>query len=371
MRLTHIEWFGFRVPFRRQYVTAGSRAEARHGLLLRLHTDEGIVGVGEASPVGAGDEQTVAQIAQVLRQFGTRLLDTPLNNQSSVHVIATSLGAIPATLRFGIESALYDLLGKAQRRPVTAILGGTPRPLPVNALIATDSPEEAARSAQEALAAGFTVLKIKVGAPKLHDDVRLLDAVRQVTGPKIAIRADANQAWSVQQAIRALNRLEEFSLEYVEQPVASNDLPGLAQVRKAVATPIAADEALASAKDAQRLIQMEAADIFIVKAARVGLLGTLEILRLAEKASKPVVVTSSLEAGVGIAASLHLAALLPPDSPACGLATGPLLASDLLTNPLALLHGLLYFPQGSGLGVDIDEEALQQYGTAIRGSIPA
>ncbi|MBI4298669.1 MAG: mandelate racemase/muconate lactonizing enzyme family protein [Chloroflexi bacterium] len=371
MKITRIEWCGYRIPFKSHYVTSNGRAEYRYGLLLRLQTDDGITGVGEASPVGAGDEQEVAQIHQEMLSLSPVLLNARIDGEPALHSISSSLSSASAPVRFSIESALYDLLGKAQRRTVVAILGGTPRPVAVNALIATDSPKQAARYAQEAVAAGFTTLKIKVGAPRLEDDIRLLAAVRQEAGPQITIRIDANQAWNVKQAIKAITTLERFGLEYVEQPVLARYIRGLAEVRVAVSTPIAADEALSSTSDAQRLIQSQAADIFIIKAARIGLLEALEILALARKAGKAVIVTSSLEAGVGIAASLHLAALLPETSPACGLATGPLLESDLLIDHLVLSHGLLLFPNGHGLGVVLDEEALRRYSIGITGSVSA
>ena len=187
----------------------------------------------------------------------------------------------------------------------------------MNALISAMSPEQAAHEARQAVADGFRALKVKVGAASLDEDVRLLAAVREAAGPDIALRADANAAWSGPRAIEALRRMEPFRLEYVEQPV--GDIAEMAAVCRASAVPLAADELLTSAHEARRLLALSAARVFIVKAARTGLLGALDIARLAARNAVPVVVTSSLETGVGIAASLHLAAATWRDgSPACG-----------------------------------------------------
>ena len=368
MRLTGIEWYGYKVPFRRPFVAADKRANERHGLLLRLETDTGIVGWGEASPVGPGDEQAVGYIASQLSSSAPLLLGAAIEDEHAVRNVASALVRMPTPLRFGMETALYDLLGEAQGRSIASLLGGAPRAVPVNALIATDSPEEAAREAREAVAEGFGTLKLKVGAPSLDADAKLVAAVRQAAGPQVTIRIDANGEWSVPQAVEAIRRLEQFELEYVEQPVPANDPMGLAEVRRAVATPIAADESLSSTHDARRLIEMDAADVFVVKATRLGLMRSVLLLHLAKQAGKAVVITSSLEAGVGVAASLHLAATLSSGHHASGLATGHLLESDLLINPLTVSRGMLHCPGDSGLGITLDEGALAQFVTGIRGS---
>jgi len=278
---------------------------------------------------------------------------------------------MPAPVRFGLETALHDLLGKASGRPIASLLGGSPRTIPVNALLSADNCDEAAAEAREAAEAGFTTLKLKIGYSTLESDAERLDAVRQAVGPGIALRADANQAWTVQQAIENIGLLERFELEYVEQPVAAGDVAGLAAVRKAVSTPIAADEALASIEDARRLIGMKAAGFLIVKAARTGLLESLDIMKLAGAAGLPAVITSSLESDIGIAAALHLASAGPPGGPACGLATGALLVSGLVCNRLTPSNGVMMCPGEPGLGVTPDIAAVAQYSTGVNGSITA
>jgi len=365
MRITHVRWTAYRVPFRREFVSAAERSAARHGLLLRVEADNGLTGLGEVGPVGAGDESSVWRMADGLARGAPMLTGATFADVASIAGIVSRLDKpVPASIVFGVETALLDLLGKAQRKPLAALLGGAPRRVPVNALISATSPEQAARETRQAVAQGFRALKVKVGAASLDEDIRMLAAVRDAVGPDIALRADANAAWSGPQAIEALRRMESFRLEYVEQPV--GDMAAMAAVCRASNVPLAADEMLTSVHEARRLLALSAARVFIVKAARTGLLGALNIARLAARNAVPMAVTSSLETGVGIAASLHLAAATwRDDAPACGLATGALLESDLLVRPLAVQHGFMTCPDAPGLGVALDEAAVERYTSNI------
>ncbi len=371
--VTKVEWRGVRVPFRRRYVTAQGQAAERYSLLVSLHTQDGITGLGEAAEVeSAGGVAGLRRLAARLREGAPRFLGLPLAEVPTVARVTLNDDVVASALRFALETASYDGAGKAQGRPLAALLGARPRPLAVNALIGSESPTEAARLAAEAVAQGFTSLKLKLAGHDHDLDVGILDAVRAAVGPTPKLRVDANQAWSVGEAIEAIGLLERFQLEYVEQPVTAADLQGMAQVRRSVSVPIAADEAVGSLADARLVLQAAAADVLVVKAARVGgLQESLAVLRLAEERGLPAVVTSSLETGIGLAASLHLAVAGRPGGPASGLATGLLLESDLLVQPLLPVAGLLPAPHGPGLGVALDEAALARYATDVGGSVAA
>jgi L-alanine-DL-glutamate epimerase-like enolase superfamily enzyme len=240
--------------------------------------------------------------------------------------------------------------------------------VPVNATIAAESDNDAASEAEAAREAGFRCVKLKVGmARSLDDERRRVAAVRAALGPEIALRLDANGAWDTERAIFAIRALAEFRLELVEQPVASGDLEGMARVRAAVNVPVAADEDVTDLVAAQRLLEANAADCLVVKPMVVGgLRSALEIAETARKAGASAIVTTTIDAGVGTAAALHLAAALPEDGPACGLATGALLAADIVAQPLVVRAGRLPLPERPGLGVELDERALARYATAAR-----
>ena len=369
VKLTRISWKGFGIPFRGRYVTSSSSATVRYGLLLFLHTDTGLVGIGEASPVGTGSEEEVRMTASRLEGLVAQLLRT--DQPTSAGVLSRLPAGVPPALRFGLETALLDMEGKASGGTVAELLGGDPLLWPsVNALIAAETPEEAVAEAKEMVAQECASIKLKVTAGTVAQDEALVSAVRRAIGPDVKLRIDANQGWSVDEAVDAIQRLTRYGLEYVEQPVAASDMAGLAKVRSAVSVPIAADESLASLDDLHRLIDLDAVDVLVVKAGRLGGLDrAAEVMRAALNAGKATVVTSSLESGVGIAASAHLAATLPSHPYAHGLATGILLEQDLLTPSLLVRHGAVAPLQKPGLGVEVDMTMVDRYGIGIEGSV--
>ena len=364
MRVTRVSWQGFAVPFRRTYVTARDAVNVRHGLLLFLHNDDGQVGVGEASPVGAGSEAEIREVGADLESIAPGLLGLDPILHTNI------LPDLSANLRFGLETALLDLKGKSSGKPLAALLGGTPSSLPVNALIASDTPNDATTEAKGAVSRGFRTIKLKVAHGSPEKDETLVSAVREAVGPDVKIRLDANQGWSVREAIDNLQRLEPYGLEYVEDPVLGHETARLPEVRSAVSVPIAADETLGLENPQLRQIAIDSADVLVVKAARLGgVYEALEMVRLGIEKGKGIAVTSSLESGVGIAAGVHLASTLETHSLAHGLATGHLLESDLLTTSPFPRTGALTAPAGPGLGVSVDDSLLEKYSIPINGSV--
>jgi O-succinylbenzoate synthase len=189
---------------------------------------------------------------------------------------------------------------------------------------------------------GCRTVKVKVADPgqRLADDVARVAAVREHVGIEGRIRLDANGAWTVDEAERAIHALASFDLEYVEQPCAS--VPELAEIRERVGymdIPIAADESVRKASDPLAVARAGAADILVLKAAPLG--GIHATLALAAEAGLPVVVSSALDTSIGLSMGLHLAAALPELEFDCGLGTAALLAGDVTDAPLIPTDGLL------------------------------
>jgi len=166
-------------------------------------------------------------------------------------------------------------------------------------------------------------------------EIARVAAVRAALGPAIRLRLDANGAWGVDEAIAIIRAVERYGIELVEQPAPVDDLAGLARVRAAVDTPIAADESVGGPEQARQVVEAGAADVLIVKPIPAGgLRRAREVIALAQAAGLRALVTTTIDSGVGVAAALHLAATLPAPPLACGLATGPLLVGDLIAAPL-------------------------------------
>jgi O-succinylbenzoate synthase len=229
--------------------------------------------------------------------------------------------------------------------------------VPVNATVPAVGPERVA----DVLARfpGCTTAKVKVAerGQSLDDDLTRVAAVREVMGRSARLRVDANGAWSVDDAVRALGRLSVHDLEYAEQPCATveelRDLR-IALARSLIDVPVAADESIRKAEDPLRVRDLEAADIVVVKVAPLG--GVRSALAVVEACGLPAVVSSALDTSVGIAAGVALAAALPSLEHACGLGTVALLAGDVCAAPLVPVDGALTVGR-----VVVDPARLEQF----------
>ena len=208
--------------------------------------------------------------------------------------------------------------------------------VPVNVTVPAVSPEQAH---DVVTSSGCRTAKVKVAEPggSLADDVARVEAVRDALGPHGKVRVDANGAWSVDEAVEALKRLDAFELEYAEQPVRT--LEEMAALRKRIDVRLAADESVRTAEDPLRVAGLEAADIVVLKVQPLG--GVRRSLEVADACGLPVVVSSAVETSVGLAAGVALAAALPELEFACGLGTAQLLADDVTSTPLSPVDGVV------------------------------
>jgi o-succinylbenzoate synthase len=319
------------LPFREPFVTAGGVVSARELVVLRLEGSDGTVGWGEAAPFEPYD-------------------GVPLDR--AIAALSGGGGRRPPQARAAEEIARMDLEARQEGRPLAE-----PRryALPVNLTLSGGPPEEVAERAREGLRAGYACFKVKVGLP---DDVERVAAVRAAVGPWPAVRVDANRSWSVDEAVARIREIEQYDLEFVEQPCRTLD--ELRQVRGRVSTPIAADESVGSARAVRRAVETEACDVVNVKLAGAGgFRSAREALRLARAKGLGAFLSSTLDGPWGIAAALQLAAAEDVQM-ACGLATLGLFDSPLARALPAPDKGTLRVPTGPGLGVEVDEAALAE-----------
>lgn len=366
MRVSSISWLGYAVPFKHPYITAHSRAVTRYGLLIFLTAEDGTVGVGEASPIGVGSHEEVERIAEDIRHLSRIILRT-IPQGSDYHQLLRRI-EMPNTIRFGLESAYIDLQGQLMGMSALELIGGRVTKIPINSLIASETLDEALSELSVLATKGFTSIKLKVGARGLEEEIAFVSSIREAVGPDIKIRIDVNGCWGVNQAIEALKQFEPYNLEYVEQPTSPDDQEGLAKVRRAVSIPIALDESIGSIEQGIQIITQDLADILVIKAARLGGIHNAQTIgQMADTKKISVVVTSSLESGVGILASAYLASTIPCHRFAHGLGTGLLLTDDLTSSDHLIANGILTIPSGSGLGFKLVETTLKRYGIGIAG----
>jgi muconate cycloisomerase len=366
MRISAVEAVPYALPFRDDYVTARGSLAAREMVLLRVRTDDGVEGLGEAVPMTLRGGESLERVERALLRSRRRIGridpaglagDEPLEAaiDAFIHVAAGRRLAGPAAA--ALEMAFFDLAGKLTGRPVWKLLRGeAAAPVRCNATLAAGEPAKVAESARAWADDGFDTFKLKLGAGSDAEQVR---AVRDAVGPAARIRVDANGAFPPPDAIALLAELEPLGIELAEQP--SPTLRDLAAVSASSSIPVAADESVSSSKDAGKAREAGACSYATAKLSKVGGIGVAGAIA----GELPTYLSSALDGPVGIAAAAHAANAIyrTADDPglAHGLATQRLFADTIASRECELRDGHLHLPDGPGLGVELDEEALQAH----------
>ena len=369
MKIRRIETIPVLVPIRPEFVIRGSIGTHSESpfVMLRVHTDEGITGLGEVSctPLWSGEDNVTA--VHIIRSFLEPALvgEDPRDIERLTAKMRRAVFGHPFT-KSGVEIALWDILGKSCGLPVYRLLGGAVRDtIPIKMSVSGAEPRRAAEIANWAMAKGLKALKVKVGI-EVESDVERVKAVRQAIGPHIRLGIDANGGWPVRTAIQAIRRMvDDANIYFAEQPVSALDLAWLAEVRQQVSVPVMADESCNTPQDAMAIARAGAADILSVYVGKGGGIGPArKITALAEAAGLTCTVGSNLELGVASAAMAHLAAACPgigAEEFPCDI-LGPLgYEHDLLAEPIEFKDGAVRVPSGPGLGVDLDEKWLAHF----------
>lgn len=358
VQFASVEVIPYALPFKESYVTARGVLERREIVLLRVRDADGVVGLGEAVPLSLRGGVGLAEVVAELEGWAEHQQDKRLSAPS----------------RCAVHMALMDLQGRrAEQRNHNPRLRASIEAVPCNATLVAGEPEAVATDAERWAADGFTTFKLKLGAETVktpleeeflrsrRSGVEQVRAVREALGPSARIRVDVNAAWDLETATRCLGELEPFGIELAEQPVET--LEELAELAAATSIPLAADESVASLEEAERAAALGACAYTGIKLSKVG--GPEAALQIADVL--PAFITSALDGPVGIAAgaqvALSLAETTHPERLhlAHGLATQRLFAETIAAVECELRDGLLHLPPGPGLGIEIDEDALQAH----------
>jgi o-succinylbenzoate synthase len=362
-RLSRVEAIYVRVPFRRPLLDASGEFTHRRSWLLRLVDEDGNEGLGEAALSPVATDVAAGSLATLIRDL----------------VPALAAGRMPAWAELaaegepgraamaGVDGAIGALLA-ARAASAASDRAAAYAPIPVSALIAFAGPDAGADAAAQAVELGFETLKLRAGFERTTDQlVDRLRAIRAAIGPEPRLRIDVAGAWDLETAAERMEAIRPFRIEYVEQPLAAWDMTGHAALRERVRVPIALDESIDSEGSARAALAEGAADVVVVKPARVG--GSAAAMRIVEAASAAgasAVLGTHFETGVGIASVLRIAAAWRETGraiedtrfePAHGLATAGVLVHDLLAVPLPIEKGRMAVPAA----VRLDESAVDRY----------
>lgn len=306
------------LPLVTPFKTALRTVDKLTSLVVRLETQDGLVGFGEAPPTEAITGESVAsitacweeRIAPCFKTFspGPKLCNLrPLLNAIDRSTVGNT------SAKAGMITALYDLRAKALEQPLYQLLGGTRNELENDLTISLNAPEEMQRDAQRAIDAGYRILKLKVGQD-IAKDLERIAAVLDVVPKDTRIRLDANQGWHAKEAVNRIGEIEAMipNLEFIEQPVPAGDLEGLKFVTQRVKTPIMADESSFSPQDVIRLLEAGACDLINIKLMKAGGIHRARLMAdIAALYDVPCMLGCMLESNISVGAAAHVAGGLP------------------------------------------------------------
>lgn len=363
MRISNIEAIPFVLPYREPLrMKAGDLVQAEH-VLIRVHTDDGLIGEAEAPARPMFYGESLASIVSAVSEWFAPAI-TGLD-PFAVQAIRQRLDRVVGnnTAKGAIDMALYDLQGKAVNLPVHALLGGSAIPLQVTHMLGIGAPasvaDEAVRVKNQY---GISSFKVKVGHDE-QSDVDTVVRVRQAVGDEATLYVDVNQAYEPNEAIRILGRMDDQArLAWVEEPTAPADVLGRRHVMRALTIPVLGDESCPTAITAARAVIDGTARYISVKVARTGFTESADIVGLVTTLGGRVLIGSQGDSGIGTLCGVAFGASMPRTSSLPGeLSYFDRLSDDLLQERPTITDGYLSPNSAVGLGIAIDDDKLSYY----------
>ncbi|MHC4643594.1 MAG: o-succinylbenzoate synthase [Planctomycetota bacterium] len=363
MRICQFSFIDFELTFRTPLITAHGIFNHRKGIIIYGKTDDGFSGIGEISPLDDFSVETLPQAKQSAKHAADYLqnAEVPTDPDSMAEIIRHLEDelSLPPSVLFGFEMLLGDLAGKKAGISLSSWFNGNAlRDVAVNAIV-SGSPEHIKRQLATKTAKDFRVYKIKIDSGDIKAARAKIKAVRDREADDVMIRLDLNRGLDFEEAVCLLNQTKEFGIEYVEEPLKEPTTQGLATLREKTGLRIALDETVGETKIFYDLLNSKAFDVIVIKPMVLG--GINKCVKLSEIAAEQglkVVITSTLESGVGVAACVHVAAMLSDHILACGLDTLDLFQDTIINESFPIAHGHMNVPEGPGLGVTLKDSLI-------------
>ena len=310
MIITDIQFLVTNFRFEEPMKVAFAAITDMDSCIVKILTDEGITGYGEAAPLPFVTGDNPGSILAVGKDLRDSLLGMDPRAIGAIHRVMDRLYAGNGAVKAGIDIACYDIAAKAAGVPLYKHLGGDDPHIHSNATIGIDSPERMADKALGRISKGFDILKVNLGED-IRTDLDRICAVHEAVSGKARLRVDANQGWSVKNTLWISKELAALGVELIEQPVPANDFAGMREIRENSPLLIAADESCHGISDAMRLVSMRAADILNIKLMKCGgIYPALKIAAICEAAGLSCMIGRMGECALGNLAGMHLAAAL-------------------------------------------------------------
>lgn len=360
MKSCRLRLLEYRIPLISPLTNAIGSVTERQGIILKGETEDGNVCLGEAAPYPGLSRESIDEVSKTALLIRDKLTGKPLpTTPDALEAYLQEMNSethLPPSLYFGVETMLADLASQQSGQPLFHWFNAeSADSVALNALLPSDL-SQWPEFVQDKRKEGFSTFKMKVGVRSVSDDIESVKELSQLLNSNESIRLDANRSFSYRDAVEFLTTIRDDAIAYIEEPLVTQDLVRLPELRAETGIKIAVDESVVDTDLFFRLLESGCIDVVVLKPTMVG--GIARCLRLAKRARShgaDVVVTSLLESGIGVAAGLHLAAILENEVLPCGLDTLGYLEDSLLSEPLKVTGGRMMIPDLPGIGVKLSD----------------
>ncbi len=359
LKITQVELYKLFIPLKEPFVISLGPIYNVENIIVVIRTNKDISGFGECSPFMTINGESQSTCFTVGQYFAKALKEkNPLDIDNCMDVMNKIIYA-NNSIKSAFDIALHDVAAKNKNIPLYKFLGGEKnKTLVTDYTVSIGEPQKMASDALKIKEAGYQVIKVKLGGSKEADVLRI-KIIRKAVGKKIPLRIDANQGWDIKTAIEILQSLEQYNIQFCEEPIPRWDFINLKKVKKKSAIPIMADESCCDHHDAQRLIQLGACDMFNLKLGKsAGLLNAKKIISLAEKQNMKMQVGGFMESKIAMTANAHLA-LSSKNILYCDFDTPLMFSEDPVSGGINYKqNGIVEVPDTTGLGAWIEKDKL-------------
>ena len=368
MQILDLEFTPVSVPYTHREISSQVNRDGVTDIVVRVTTDDGLTGWGESC--SGANVESVVETLKAMAPFlvGRSPWESEAIRADLWHRGLWSFRKSTASFAFaGIDMALWDLCGKACGEPLYRLLGGKVRDeVSYFYYLARGTAEDLRLQCQDALSRGFSIFYLKVGID-ISAELEMVRTVRETLGDTGRIRLDANGAWTVNEAIRNIALLDEYRIDFVEQPVLPDPITSMQEVRSRSQVAVCANEGLWTAEDTYVRIKNRVADVFCFSPYWVGSLGYFQTLsRTAHFEGLQVCKHTHGELGIA-AAAIHHVLLTLPNVVEGNQQTATMMQDDVLTQELPIAHQPKWgVPNGSGIGIEVNQDKLQRYHEVYR-----
>ena len=363
MKIAKVEAIPFAIPYAKPLMFASGEVHTADHVLVRVHTDDGLVGTAEAPPrpytYGETQESIVAVIEKI---FAPQVVGLTALQREEVHARLDRTVGNP-TAKGAIDMALWDVLGQSAGMPVSALLGGYSDRMRVSHMVGFATAAEMVAEAERVRDTyGITTFKVKVGRRPYRLDVAACRALREQLGEDVELYVDGNRGWTASESARALREMADLDLLFAEELCPADDVLGRRWLVAQSPIPFIADESATTPAEVTREILGGSATAISIKTARTGFTGSQRVLHQCEGLGLEVVMGNQIDGQIGSLCAVTFGAAHRSSSRYAGELSNFLdMTDDLLAEPLVIESGHLRVREVPGLGVEIDPAKLERY----------